>query len=494
VTHAASQAPAWRRLAGALAVVAVIGAYYWLFFTPPRSMGSGDPDRYYHLALARLWAEGGLPRVLPQVEELGWGRYFPDKEFLFHVLTGGAYRLGGEAGVLWLVPLLGISLLLVLYAEMSRRIRPLHAALLATLVPLLTAAYMFRLTLLRPHLLATLAFCAVLVALLRGRPRLVAVAAAAFALSYHGVYIVGLVAAIAWLLRNQPGWRGTHGWAWCLGGLGVGLLVNPYFPSNIEMGWTTLRLALGLDHIPMAVRQQELAGYTWKKLLLAYGFVPAALLATAAMWRWRRPAWDEDAVRLAFLVAVTGAFWLLGVQTPRAMEYAMPACILMVGQAGAVFAWRGWLPLVLVLLVVPQGYVDWVHYRARWLETDTLPSYHEYSRVLAQARPAPGAKVFNCEWEAGAFILRDRPDLRFVDLLEPALLWRASPDKYLVRKGLLQGRFADPRRTLREVFAADYVLCAEPALIRQMDADRADFTSLPGTQGDMVRLFAVRPR
>ena len=60
-------------------------------------------------------------------------------------------------------------------------------------------------------------------------------------------------------------------------------------------------------------------------------------------------------------------------------------------------------------------------------------------------------------------------------------------------QGLIEGAFGDPQAILRGVFHADYVVCAAPPLIRQMQADRANFTALPGTDEDRIRVFAVRP-
>ena len=60
----------------------------------------------------RLSAEQGLLLTLPQVEDLGWGEYFPDKEFLFHVQTRVAYKFAGERGVEFSILLVSLLLLL----------------------------------------------------------------------------------------------------------------------------------------------------------------------------------------------------------------------------------------------------------------------------------------------------------------------------------------------------------------------------------------------
>ena len=63
----------------------------------------GDPDRYYHFALSRDMVASGqvFLRSVPQVEDLGWGELFVDKEFLFHQLTALGYRIAGDGGVEW---------------------------------------------------------------------------------------------------------------------------------------------------------------------------------------------------------------------------------------------------------------------------------------------------------------------------------------------------------------------------------------------------------
>jgi hypothetical protein len=186
---------------------------------------------------------------------------------------------------------------------------------------------------------------------------------------------------------------------------------------------------------------------------------------------------------------------LLGFQSLRAMEYALPAALLLAGLATRqeLFG-RHTLPAFLMLLLACQGWTGLKVYRASWLWPQAS-GYPAYATLLQQIPRGHAYKVFNCEWESGAYLLHARPDLRFVDLLEPAFLWHVSRERYYARQGLLRGAFADPRAILHGAFRADYVLCGPRgrALIAQMQARRADFRAAPGTEGDEVRLFAIRP-
>jgi hypothetical protein len=470
-----------------------MATYYVLFFVPPRLLGSIDPDRYYHLGLSRLISQHGLLRTLPQAEDLGWGHYFPDKEFLFHVLTGTADWIGGSVGVLLVVPLLGIGIMVCLYAELSRVVRPLPAAALSTMTPLLSAAFLFRLTILRPHMLAVLFFCLLLSAILHNRPKMAALAAAGFALSYHAFYIVGMVAGVAWLFRRRLGPGGAHYWLWCLAGLVAGIILNPYFPSNVVMSWIHLQLALGIDPPPGAVSGMEMTPMVWTSFLLVYGFVPASLVAAALAMKFRRMDDCPEVTGFWFLFALTLLLAVLAAKSARAMEYAVPASILMVGYCARVTGFRWWIPFNLVLLLACQGYSAELHYRQNWRSPEQGNSVLYPMAISALPADAAGKKVFNCEWESGAYLLLERPDVRFVDLLDPVFLWRASPQKYMARLGLIKGAFRDPHAVLRDAFKADYVLCASPALIRQMQADPAHFTAMPGDAANPMRLFSVQP-
>ena len=45
-----------------------------------------------------------------------------------------------------------------------------------------------------------------------------------------------------------------------------------------------------------------------------------------------------------------------------------------------------------------------------------------FDAISAIPRDTSGRKVFDCDWNYGSFLLYARPDLRFVDLLDPRFL------------------------------------------------------------------------
>lgn len=458
------------------AVAAVVAAYYWLLYFPPRLVGANDPDRYYHLGLSRIISEGGLPMRLPQAEDLGWGVVFPEKEFLFHALTGAADWAGGVPLVLLLVPLLGLAIVLTLYRTLDGVCRPWQAALFATLVPLAYTAFLFRLTILRPHVLAILWFCLLLYAALRTRPWLALVACAGFALSYHAIFIVLLVVAAAAVLLWRDRADRRRMLAFCAAGLVAGVLLNPYFPHQLQMTRAVIDIALGVGTPPGAEFGQELRPVGAAGFLSACGF-SFYVLGLIASQRWFRRDVSDAGAPLRFLFALALGLTLLSMQSMRALEYAVPVLVLLLGHLVARWDARWALPALVGPMLLLQGTTAVRYYHEVW--TQPQGGNTEWYAAAIDSIPAgKGRKVFHCQWDASAYLLWLRPDLRFVDALDPTLLWKAAPRKYLLRQDLINGRVAAPGPALREVFDADYVLCGSRALNRQMSGDPATFRPL----------------
>jgi hypothetical protein len=468
-----------------LLVIAAMATYYILFLLPPRLVGGNDPDRYYHLGLSALIAKQGLLRTLPQVEDLGWGHYFPDKEFLFHAVTGFAQRLGGPDGVMSVVPLAGISLALLLYWALLRVLTPGRAAAWLLAAMFLNPVLLFRMTMLRPHLFAIVFFSLLLVALLRRKGWLAAVAAAGFAMSYHAFYMPMVAIGIAFLLPLQDGPRLRSAAAWALAGLVFGTVLNPYFPSNLVMSAIHLKLALGIGTAPGMRSGEEVQPISLLESVFYFGFLLVAVVgAGVLLWRRRLQPSRENA-ELWLLFLLTLVLTALSLKNSRACEYATPSGIVLVGYCLARIEGSRrvrWLLGVIATLALVQGPASYIFYQDCWLRPQGGDSPAYLAAVQLLPDEATGKKVFNCQWEAGSYLLFARPDVRFVDLLEPAMLWNANPHKYALRLRLIYGLEKEPSRALREGFGADYVLCGTPAMNAQMDADPRHFLRIVGPE------------
>lgn len=441
-----------------------------------------DPDRFYHFAVSRATVESGhwVLRALPQVEGLHWNEYFLDKEFLFHQFTILGYRLAGDPGVAAIAVMISLAAIGAFLVASARRLTPGAAVALSGLV-FFTPFLAYRLLLLRPHTLAILAFVLTNFALLARRPRLTALAAAFFTLSYHAFYVP--VAGFVWLLvvsamaarEERRQWRrvALAGLFGCV----VGILLNPYFPANLVMAVVQAKvpgllknelrtLSFGVEAYPLS--SDEFLDVFWLPVLAIAGGLLALGADLAGGWR----PWNERRTKLLYCLGGCALFLALAMQTKRAGEYLVPiAGVMLVVTLEGVRNWRARYTALIAFLALGQA----AHLVRTWRAQDVTRQLGRGERTLAAVAAIPpeakGKKVFNCDWDRSPFLMHARPDLRFVDLLDPSLLYFADPMAFRAKQDLLDGRVADARGMIHGGFKADYVLCGDQGLIEQIRVD-----------------------
>ena len=347
---------------------------------------------------------------------------------------------------------------------------------------------MFRLSLLRPHLLAILGFCLPAARrCIRARPRLAALAAAllrAF-LPRHRTWS-RIVAVAAWLLRRQPGMH-RHTWAWCLAGLGRRPGRQSLLPVQPRHGLPHAAASRSGSRRRRKSRRDRNRCRSPRVHARAtrYAFLPLTPPRRASAPGWRRPGARARSARPCCCCSSSPRLhrcWSL--KSMRAMEYAVPAGITAgrLRRARARASGAG-CRLALVLLLARQAHARLpVLPRALAGAAADSATPHVRRRAGSTFRSSPGGyKVFNCEWETGSYILMARPDLRFVDLLgADDAVGRLANEVH--GAWACCGRFADPKAILRGAFDADYVLCSNPLLIGRWTRCRR--TSLRRRPGD----------
>lgn len=491
------QAPAWIRTratdiaAGAL----LVAAFLALLALLDRVATGSNPDQWFHFAISRM-SRAGLVRVLPQAEDVGWGSGFPEKEFLFHRVTALAYAAGGERAVQIVCRALSCGSILLVY-WLARRAAAATVAAASTFALVIANPYMlFRLGMVRPHVLAVFLFLAVVAALVERRRVLGFFAGGAFALAYHAIYVpAALAIAFAALVpierRSEPdaAYRRLAASGAVLAGLVAGILVNPYFPSNVVMGWAHLGFAFSAAaSLPGVHVGAEVSPLSAGAYLRLFGIPLAAAIGCAGVLiadaRSGEKQWDRAIVTAAALFLVGAA-----ARSVRAVEYGLPLLAICTSQAlgDARRIPRTRVIAITVLLTLSPWPLIAQLRRPPDLRHEQIVRdlFAAISAIPPQAR---GRKVFDCDWNYGSFLLYARPDLRFVDLLDPRFLL-ASPELFDAKRQLDLDRFRDPARVMRDLFHADYALCANSSLNRRLERDQAVRVLFAARSG--IRLFAL---
>jgi hypothetical protein len=266
-------------------------------------------------------------------------------------------------------------------------------------------------------------------------------------LSYHLIFIplVPLAVLGVFFLREPGVTR-------CLlagfGGLVLGIVLNPHFPGSLEWLWLILLERKSSVNIQYGAESRPLGSVT-----AALNFaVPFALILMALKASVKN-------VKLRLRVFTALAFTPLFFMNARAMEYWVPASVLVAPEAWAGFKSalkpkKAWVMLVVLFCI--QGICAIPVIRSLSAVAKEFPILDDVRSIL-QVVPK-GEGVVNGNWDSGGYIFYLRPDLRTLDLLDPYPLLCAAPELYLLREELRDPRGKNWKRIFSEKFHARYLL------------------------------------
>jgi hypothetical protein len=432
--------PQLRALLGLTAISAFF--LFWLgfqFFVP-------DPDRLYHLAISREVAmRGPVLANIPQAEDIGWARYFPEKEFLHHVFTGLGFYLGKENGAAAASHSIALSVLLLVF-WISSRVSKHRQAFFLTAVFVLSPFFLSRIAQMKPFEWGVFSLLLILFGFQRNSRWLSALGGMIFSLSYHllpmPLAFIGCFALFEW--RSLASRKLA---LFALLGLFVGILANPYFPSNLATAWQILWIGWRSATAPDLNFGIELLRLDLKTWLLFFG-VPAAFSLWAII-KGKAPL---------YLRAFTLLLWFIAYLSPRGVEYALPFSAILLAFALPNFA-KTLRRAVYVLGCVFFMAQYWMYLR-QTQNFEFVFFQQRHNEIIEAVKTIPGEsgkKVFHCGWEHGPYVFYLRPDLRFVDLLDPSYLYLHDKAKWETRKQIKSG--VNSAKLAIEVFDADYLLC-----------------------------------
>ncbi len=479
--------------AGAIA----IGLIFWKLQYSTQAICCGDFDGYYHIKWSRLLWESLRSGTFPP--QFTWlplttldPKNYVDHHLLFHIFQipftwFGDLRVGAKISATLFASLAVFSCYWLLIRYQIRYPLVWLLALLACSAP-----FLYRLSMAKAPPFAII-YMVIGIHLLFSRKYWPLVPLAfVFALTYD-MFVLLVVAAfiwtavIAWTERRFE-WRPI---AWVLAGTAAGLVINPYFPTNLNLFYQHLRIKITAADFSTKVGNEWYPYNSWEfignsliacvAMLVGYISFDLAdrkrshhslfflIFATVLMImtaRWRRIAeyWPPFAVMFAAFALHP---WLEGARShltrlsPDILSELQPfldrphtGVIPKDSDLKELFQTVG-LAFVAVLITV----ILFFNIRAMSKEIATSASHETYSAGAAwmRANVPPGHLVFNTDWDDFPRLFYYDPSHNYVSGLDPTYLYDRDRELSELYDSITLGKEEDPGPLIRDRFGARFV-------------------------------------
>ncbi len=472
----------------------VLSYFLWLNATATFS----DPDAFYHAKIAQLIKESGLVKEFSWLPMTTLNEIYIDHHWLYHLLI--------VPGLYFLNPLIAVKLAAALFAALAivsfewllDKLRVKYS-LAYTLLLLAAYQFVFRINLVKTSALSLICLLGFIYLLFNHHGRW---SWKLFGLSgvyvwLYGGWVISLgVGLIYWLVKGVLDWYQYHlkqqkteskyFWSSLLkrpqlkllanftGGILAGLLINPYFPTNLKFYWQQ-SVQIGL------VNYKEIVdvGSEWYGIalfdLVRHNVLIFILWLIAVLIFFARL--KQQTARTWTLLIVNFIFLGLTLKAKRNFEYLIPLVVLFsalvisrAGEVNPLKVLQQWGPKYLpyypkivyilalgLLTYLPilwqgnfKGLPEALGYRYRF---DQLAKASQWLKGHTQ----PGAIIFHDRWDDWPVFFYHNSYNRYIIGLDPRFMYFKDKNKYELWHKIVKGELEQPCRSIKQNFQSNYV-------------------------------------
>ena len=433
-------------------------------------------DAYFHLRFSAIMAEQGLVRDFVWLPFTIYAENFTDDHLLFHLLL--IPFSDDLAGGQLYASLMAAAVFAVFYLLLAHH--GIRWPSLWTLGLILSSStFLFRLCLVRPPSLSLLFLLIGCWIILDGRDRWLAPLGLIYAWSYGGfplLIVQAGVAAAAYAVYGQNRWRLLM---WASLGCLAGVVLNPYFPQNLEFLWrsyTEIELGTFPPEVTAGNEDYPYASSTAvRKAILVWALTFAAILAYTI-----RPIQFTATSLFLFLFSI--AMLCLYLLARRFIEYWPPFAVLFGAFAlqhwwsAAPARWRSTLHsgmwLILPIVFAFSGH----HVVTKMLDIREpgrpISLFKGAAGYLAKTA-ARGEIIFHSSWGDFPALFHLNPGHRYIAGLGLHYLYLHDAELHKTYKRVGNGDDKTPSQTIIDKFGARYAFSrgSRQDFIASMDAD-----------------------
>ena len=481
-----------------LAGVIAVGIIFWQLQFSTNAICCGDYDGYYHVKWSRdLWdsiKNGSFPPQFPwlPLTTLNPNDYV-DHHLLFHIfqipfVAGSDARLGAKIATALFASL---AVLACYWLLLRYRIRYPLVWLIALLA--CSAPFLFRMNMAKAPPFAIIYLIIAIHLFFQRKYWLLLPLSLIFTWTYD-LFVLLLMATFFWVVtvaitEHSIAWRPL---LYVVIGCTAGLVINPYFPENLQQLWQHITIKLTASEFNTKVGWEWYPYDSWEFL----GNTAVACIAMLVGYIAFEPSERRRAPNTIFFLLLSTALMIMTARWKRIAEYWPPMAILF-----AAFSLKPWLegyrpylsrlpahvleelkPFLDREGVPPQSEDDWswrdmvrtvavatvalvlsiflfFNLRSVVKEIGQSASHDRYSEGLAWLRTnvPPGQIVFNTDWDDFPRLFYYDPTHYYVSGLDPSYLFDKDPELSRLYDRITLGREDKSGPLIRERFGARYV-------------------------------------
>ncbi len=480
---------AWRTVLTAAGVLGVfLSALAFVQFATDALVGT---DGYYHTKMGWLIRQEGLTpafNYLP-LTILNSADYY-NHHLLYHVylalfaagdpaLDGGAALVTGGKIASIVMP----SLAFLAIWWLLRRQQVPFAALWSIGLLAVSEAFLYRMSMPRAQSASLLILVLALHWMLTGRHRLLLPLGFAYVWFYNAFPLLILVTGtylIAEAITNRRlVWQPL---AFAAAGVGLGILINPYFPENVTFMINHMLPKIGESAVRVG---NEWRPYETWTLVRNSGPALALFLITVFLMGFRQRKWDAASLTAFGLTAVFG---LMLFKSRRFIEYFPAFVLIFAALTAAPFlqqALKRWtraayaVPLLMAAALLFPLYLTLNQAADSVASSQPADKYRAAARWLDD-RTEGTVRVFQTDWDDFTRLFFYNTNAEYTVGLDPTYLQLADRDLYDTWVDITRGRVERPAAVIRERFGGEYVFS---------DLDHEAFMAEAEADPDLVEIY-----
>jgi hypothetical protein len=460
-----------RTLATAVVLLAIFGA--GLAFVQFGAAGLVGNDGYYHVKMGYLIRTQGLKPPFPYLPQtiLNETAYY-DHHMLYHAylalfatvdpaVDGGLALTQGAKIASVLMP--ALAFLAIWWLLRGQKVP--NPALWSVALLALSEPFLYRMSMARAQSVSLLLLVVGLHWLLKRRYQWLIPLGFVYVWTYNAFPLLLLVAAVyvvsLWLYEREFAWRAL---LFPAAGILLGLLINPYFPADIDFFFGHLAPKLGASTTRVG---NEWTPYrTWTLVENSGPALIAVLLGVVAL------GWREKRLEKNTLVALllTAAFGTMLFSSRRFVEYFPPFALLFLAFSIAPL-WRAWqenqrrhkralrvaLPL-LILLCLAYPLVNTLTGARDLVARSKAPDHYADAALWLRAHADPGAHIFQTDWDDFTrLFFYGSDETIYTAGLDPTFMEQYDPRLFEQWVAITRGRVPRPGKIIRDRFGSDFV-------------------------------------